>query len=342
MILQDSKYRPEDGAFDVSIILLTFNRWDKTQELLHSFESFKPPSLSVELIWVENGSADDTRIMFRRWLTEHPRCFTSVRALFNDKNIGFVRGVNQGVTASHGNNVILINSDAVVAADWVERLLAPLDRYVAVGPISDGMPWDQSLRLQGHGLQEVPVLYGFCLATRKQVFNQVGLLDERYGRGVCEVEDWCERASRLGSFVVDSDLVVRHNEPHASYTPRVNALLTSRNRGLFTSKWGYGPMHWGDRSLPARRFDEVLVMTDKFADEHSSRLIKNMPQTQELLVLCEHRGKENHQSWIRTARMNPQLNVVCVPEWDKADTVSLIRANHRGNEETQPAPLLEW
>ena len=51
-----------------SLVLLTFNRWDRTHRLLESLRQAGDDDGDVELVWVENGSTDGTRPEFDAWL----------------------------------------------------------------------------------------------------------------------------------------------------------------------------------------------------------------------------------------------------------------------------------
>jgi GT2 family glycosyltransferase len=318
---------------NTSLVLLTFNRWDRTSRLLDSLIA-DDDLLDTELVWVENGSADGTREKFEAWLAEHGDRFGHVVRRFNDENHGFVVGVNEGISLATGREICLLNSDALVTPGWRRGLsaaLAPAD-VAAAGPVSDGMPWHQSLAYRDQGVREVPVVYGFCLLAERAMFDRIGLLDERYGRGVIEVEDWCERAALAGlRFVVDTEVVVHHDEPHASYTPRVNAMLHIRNRRLFEAKWGVGPHLWGDRTRPRRRFARTVALVWPDAPLDVSTQLSRLAEDTELLVVVRHRD-EDHLGWLTPARRDPRLNVVCVrPEWTDDCLLPLCRANARGD-----------
>jgi GT2 family glycosyltransferase len=329
----------------LSLILLTFNRWDRTSKLLDSLSADPGGYDDVELVWIENGSTDGTRNAFETWLHRHRNFFHSVVRRRNDVNHGFVVGVNEGLSVATGAYICLVNSDAVITPDWRAGLFAALgdeaDGVAAVGPVSDGMPWHQSLKFRGQGVQAVPVVYGFCLLARRAVIERTGLLDERYGRGVVEVEDWCERARRLGlEFRVNTDVLVLHDEPHASYTPRVNAMLHIRNRRLFEAKWGVGPYYWGKRDTAPTTFARTEVripprrapwMTEIAAD------LAAAPADTEFLVVLAHSDEADHLAWIGTARRDTRLHVVCVPpDWDTRWLDELCLANARAPEVVFP------
>jgi GT2 family glycosyltransferase len=327
----------EHSAPELSVVLLTFNRWDRTSQLLRSFLADRDNDYShTQLVWIENGSSDATPVELYRWIARYGWRFHSIVVHRNARNVGFIMGVNMGIDRCQGQYICLINSDAVVSSHWRHGLLrqALTPHVAAVGPVSNGMPWNQSLDHQGQGVREVPVLYGFCLLTRQSVLDEVGLLDERYGLGVIEVEDWCERARRTGmQLLVDTDVVVRHDEPHASYTPRTNSMLHVRNRALFERKWGVGPYYWGNRSAQPRTFAKSVACIAEAGVPDIGQLhatLRHLPDDWELLVVAR-RSEAPAPQWLRIARADSRLNVVRVrADWPDARLDRLCAANARG------------
>lgn len=325
----------------VSLVVLTFNRWDCTRRFLDSLLEDPESCRRIELVWLDNASSDGTVPNMDQWLADAGHVFAGIVSIINPANTGFIRGVNRAVLAASGEYVCLLNNDTTVPKGWLDGLLTPLtndDGIGAIGPVSDGMPWNQSHERAGQGMKPAPVVYGFCLLTRRTTLDAVGLLDERYGRGVAEVEDWCERVTRLGyRFAVNTDVLVTHNEPHASYTPRTNAMLHIRNRGYFTEKWGFGPHYWGDRTRAPRRFGRTDVHTAEAqngAVAWSSVLESTGPEV-ESLWLTTHDEHREHLEWLTTARTDPRLNVVCLPRLPESenDLRLVLRANARSDSE---------
>ncbi len=70
----------------------------------------------AEVIVVDNGSSDDSR----QWLSrEHP----SVRMIALERNAGFAFAANRGIEAARSDLVAMVNTDVVLAVDWIARMV---------------------------------------------------------------------------------------------------------------------------------------------------------------------------------------------------------------------------
>jgi hypothetical protein len=74
-----------------------------------------------EVMVVDNGSRDGSLAYLR---AEHP----AVRVLALGTNTGFAHAANEGLQAAVGEFVALINTDVVLAADWLARTAHTLER----------------------------------------------------------------------------------------------------------------------------------------------------------------------------------------------------------------------
>lgn len=74
----------------------------------------------VEVVLVDNASTDGSTERIAR---EYP----SLKLLRNSENLGFATGMNQGISASRGEYVLLLNADAFLSATFVEKALCSLE-----------------------------------------------------------------------------------------------------------------------------------------------------------------------------------------------------------------------
>jgi GT2 family glycosyltransferase/glycosyltransferase involved in cell wall biosynthesis/SAM-dependent methyltransferase len=252
-----------------SIVILTHNQWQYTRRCLESirFRTDEP----YELIVVDNGSTDGS--------PERLRDMPDVTLIANRENRGFPAGVNQGIAAARGRQVLLLNNDVVVTTGWLRRMLEamgkaegrrqkaegnpkskienPESRVGLVGPLTnhasghqeiapgytdldslDGFAWEHGKQHAGH-TQNVDRLIGFCLLIRREVIDEIGLLDERFGIGNYEDDDYCRRARDAGWWLAVAQDAYIHHFGHRSFAGAgvdLHALLI-QNRQLFDDKW---------------------------------------------------------------------------------------------------------
>jgi len=220
---------------DLSIIILSYNTKKLLKKCLESVIKSSPPR--TEIIIVDNGSTDGS-VKYINELTDCGLRISGVRirAILNEKNLGFARGNNIGIKAARGEYIMLLNSDTIVKKGAIKNLITFLKKNssekLAVSPLlllPDGQPqidyymrfpnlWQiffyhnpvlrpvvmriafvQNLIAQEPCLKpfEVDQLPGAALIASRNVWKKVGLLDEDY-HFLFEDVDWCWRAKKLG------------------------------------------------------------------------------------------------------------------------------------------------
>jgi GT2 family glycosyltransferase len=205
---------------DVSAIVVTLNGREWVERCLESV------SEAGELIVVDHGSTDGTLELVRER-------FPQAR-LIEQENRGMGGGNNAGMRVASGRYFLLLNSDAWVLGDGLERLVEFADGHpdaAVVGPRllhPDGTlqrsvrafptlwrlateylflrklaPRTDALNaFYGGGFdhslpREADWLFGACLLVRREAADAVGLFDERFFMFSEEV-DWCYRFRSAG------------------------------------------------------------------------------------------------------------------------------------------------
>lgn len=224
-----------------SIVIVNWNTRDLLGACVERVRAATRPR--YELVLVDNGSSDGSACAMRQW--EDVR----TRVVLLPENVGYAAGNNRGIEAAQGDVVCLLNSDAFVTRGWLEPILESLgdERVGMAGPCTNnckgkqrrkcwfGMPpawWARPTRY-------VDYLSFFCVAIRRDVLRSVGALDERFGVGCFEDDDYCRRARQAGyNLKIVGRSWVWH-EAHATF--RANRVCCDaqigRNRSLFDEKW---------------------------------------------------------------------------------------------------------
>jgi GT2 family glycosyltransferase len=218
-------------ADGVTVVVVTWNAADHVEQCLESVRGH-------EAIVVDNGSADGTVALVRER-------FPDVRVI-EQENKGMGGGNNAGILAATGRYVFLLNSDAWVVGDAIERLAAFADahsRAAVIGPrlenadgsLQRSVRGDPTLwrlateylflrklgprtgafnAFYGGGFahdesRRVESLYGAALLVRREAVEDVGLFDEDFFM-FSEETDWLYRFRRAGWeiwFTPDAEVV---------------------------------------------------------------------------------------------------------------------------------------
>jgi GT2 family glycosyltransferase len=88
---------------------------------------------------------------------------------------------------------------------------------------------------------DIPMLAMFCVAMRRDAWERVGALDERFGIGMFEDDDYSRRVKAAGYRIACARDSFVHHQMGASFgrlrPPEYQALF-ERNRRLYEEKWG--------------------------------------------------------------------------------------------------------
>ena len=84
----------------------------------------------------------------------------------------------------------------------------------------------------------------FCVMLTREVVDRVGLLDEAFGVGLGDDDDYCHRAQRAGfDLCYLGDLTIHHFHKmtfQQLYTDQEVAAMTRRAEGILREKYGSG------------------------------------------------------------------------------------------------------
>lgn len=211
----------------VTAVVVNYN----TRELLEPCISalrVSAGSIALQIVIVDNASRDGSQDVLRR-------DFTDCDLLFNDVNVGFGRANNQALAQARGRYLLLLNTDAFLAADTIEKTVGFLEANPSCGLLGvrlvgrDGMlqpccryfptPWNEFLARTGlsrffprarliddmawdhASTRECDWVPGCYYLLRRSVVEAVGLFDPRYFLYYEEV-DHCRATKAAGWTVV--------------------------------------------------------------------------------------------------------------------------------------------
>lgn len=208
----------------IDIVIPTFGQEDFTCKCVESIRRHTPEDHRI--VWVDNGSSGASRLKVLNSLRG-----SKYRSIWLPRNLGFVKAVNIGLRECVGEYVVLQNNDTEVTGHWMERLMRPHSdpMVAATGPVTDTdgswqgwknvkerlynqMPPLETLRkediaeelykVMGDTTREMKMIAFFSTLFKKDVFDKVGLLDEQFGSGLGDDDDYCLRLTKAGYKVV--------------------------------------------------------------------------------------------------------------------------------------------
>ncbi|HET7814186.1 MAG TPA: glycosyltransferase family 2 protein [Candidatus Baltobacteraceae bacterium] len=250
----------------VSIVMLSWNAPQFTKLALESIEQFTTGD--YEIVIVDNGSDPDT-VEWLKTLGDR------ARVIYNAENRGFAGGNNQALAAARGEYIVLLNNDVIVTEGWLDGLLHAFDRIPGLGvsaPRSNKIAGDQIVvdasyadiaqmhvyanarreRYRDRGYMTDRAI-GLCLCIDRRVIDEIGGIDERFGVGNFEDDDFCMRVRAAGYriFVCD-DVFIHHFGSQTFAANKIDWTATMReNWSKFAEKWGLPPKQENGGYIPA-------------------------------------------------------------------------------------------
>ena len=265
---------------DVHIVVLNWNRCDDT---LSCLASLSQSTYSHMHTWLVDQGSDDGSVEAVR------RRFPDVEIVQTGGNTGFARGMNAGIRhalEAGAERILLLNNDTIASPTMLDRLVAQISPDVGIaGPAifyadcphqiwSAGGGVNRALcETTGNHSRGLPLpasaterafLSGCAMLIPRQVFEQVGLFDERFFM-YYEDLDLCLRIGSAGyRLLLVPDAHLWHRVSQSSGGPNTPAerYHMARSSGIFFRKHMHGwrtPLILPYRSLSAARWTGRLA-----------------------------------------------------------------------------------
>ncbi len=198
------------------IIIVAYGHADRLGATLAAVSHLDYPRESLAVVVVENGDGSSAAVA---------RSYAGVRVLEPGRNLGFAGGCNLAAAACDSRIIVLLNPDLEPEPGFLRALVAPL-RESSVGVVGAKLLYPDRRAIQhaggwlkgplllaqhtGYGeaaddrhesSRDVEFVTGAALALRRDTWQRLSGLDERFWPAYYEDVDLCLRARDLG-FVV--------------------------------------------------------------------------------------------------------------------------------------------
>jgi GT2 family glycosyltransferase len=322
----------------ISIIIVTHDGLVFTRLCLEHLLA-ADPWIDFEVIVVDNASTDGTPQYLADLFWRDER----VRVELNGHNAGFAAATNQGVSLSHGSVIVLLNNDTIPLNGWLDRFCTHLrdGRIGLVGAVTNRagneadieVPYstygqlrqfaESHARAQPGGHFDIRTATMFCVALRRDVWTDVGPLDERFEIGLFEDDDFSMRVRAAGLRVVCAEDVFVHHFGQASIgrlaVSGQYGLLFHANRERWEAKWGEKWLPYAKRVSPAYQalVERIRELVCAVTPPGATVLVVSKGDEQ-LVNLADRRGWHFPQGEDgRYAGHNPPDSEACIAELER-------------------------
>ena len=231
----------------VSIIILNYNGEKFLENCLESI--IKETNCNFEIIVVDNDSPDKSGEKFSK---KYQTC----KFILNKKNVGVSEGLNIGIRNANGEYIVLLNNDLIVAPKWIEYLfeahkekgvglyqpkfLKMRDRNIIdsagnlINIFGFGFSREKGKKdiLQYNSIEEIGFAAGTCLFCSKEIFDKVGLFDEKLFAYNEDLDlGWRAKLLNYRSFYVPKSIVYHYGSAQWKWSGEKFYLL-ERNRWI--------------------------------------------------------------------------------------------------------------
>ena len=314
----------------ISVVVLTYNNLNETTKpCIESILSNTTEGI-YELILVDNASSDNSALFLENVEQQH----SHVKVKLNTTNKGYAAGNNDGIEMASGDIVVLLNNDTLVPTGWLEALVKVFDenkKAGLVGPITNSSGNEQCVAIPNLTEQNFKTISSdyakrqkairfntlrmgfFCVAIKRQVITDIGLLDNGFGIGMFEDDDYCVRAASAGyDLVVAEDCFVYH-KGSVSFTKLSSTeyqSIFSKNRAYFEKKhgvkWAFGDISLGYWNKINRDLDDLNIDHEKNALERIlvrkqafSNALRHSINIENSMTVAHAAQLPNHNKWRR-------------------------------------------
>lgn len=262
----------------IAVIILNWNGKEDTLECLESIQNMEQGTFNLEVIVVDNGSTDDSVDRITKFIDSEKSAIKLVENQENlgfagGNNIGIKHALE-----NEADYVMLLNNDTQVDKNLMTELLKAMEQNKNVGIVGPKIYFAKGYEYHRHryketelgriiwyagglidwrnvyashrGVDEVDIgqydkveetafTTGCAMLVKKEVFGEIGFLDEKYFMYLEDV-DLCLRARKAGfKILYKPQGIVWHKNAQSSGQPGspLHTYYLTRNRLIFGMRY---------------------------------------------------------------------------------------------------------
>jgi GT2 family glycosyltransferase len=240
-----------------SIIILMWNKAALTINCLNSIMETNDYA-NYEIVLVDNNSENTEKHIIREWLDKNKN-HIKIKYVENKENFGFAGGNNIGIRNSRGEYLVILNNDTEVLHGFIRRGLRHFQRNPKLGLLgvstdnigNEGRVFgsEASWRkfatnvygfLPTQSFENGTVAF-FCVFVKRSIVEEIGELNEDFGVGGFEDDDYCRRVQLAGGDIHIARDIFVHHELSATFDLLSDDFRNKnfdKNKILYESMWG--------------------------------------------------------------------------------------------------------
>lgn len=259
---------------DLSIIIVTYNQFDKARACLASIFSSRLGGLSFEVIVADNASTEGDADILKQ-------AFPEVKVIKSPRNLGMGAGNNLAAAEARGEYLLILNPDTELHTEAATTMLEYLKNHPSAGIVGPKLMYPDGERqvsfyrfpnlllpfirrtflgrlfpkflasylmsdLDLDQSQKVDWMMGSCLMLKTELFRRLNGFDERFFM-YFEDTDLCKRISqlKLEAVYLPTATVIHHHGRASAKHHWLWSILTNRMARIhllsylkYFHKWG--------------------------------------------------------------------------------------------------------
>ena len=219
----------------ITIIINTFKSEDKIHQCIDSIAS------KVKVIVIENSD----NINLKKELENK---YNNIQCFLTGKNLGYAKGNNLGISKVKSEYALVLNPDAILASDALDKLLTTANKlsdFAIIGPAKQNEFSKFDLNKNEDQVFQVDSLKGFAMLLKLDQFEDIGFFDENFFIYLEEI-DLCKRLKKKNKKIyLDKDVLI-HHLGGSSHNEIINfEMELSRNWHWMWSTFYFNKKHYG-------------------------------------------------------------------------------------------------